>query len=75
MRNNADIRVANHGSIVSLTVITQRARRWIDANVASESWQWFSTFGGLSTLNIEPRYVRDVLFGAQDAGLRISGSF
>lgn len=62
-----DIEVQNHGSIVSLTPLTDAGRDWIDENVASEDWQWM---GG--SLNIEPRYAGELLYGAQEAGLAMN---
>jgi hypothetical protein len=59
-----DYHVTNHGTIVTITPLTQDAADWIDENVATEDWQWM---GG--ALAIEPRYAGELLYGMQEDGL------
>ncbi len=62
------ITVENHGSIMLLRADAP-AYDWLVAHV-SEDAQWF---GG--ALVCEPRYVKDLVQGASDAGIRIARGF
>jgi hypothetical protein len=59
-----DIRVENHGSIVLLRPLTERAEEWIEAQVAYEQ-----TWG--KAIVVEPRYVEDIVNGARKDGLEV----
>jgi hypothetical protein len=63
----ADIVVEDHGSVVMLRPMTRAGAVWLHENVSSEPWQWMGN--GLAA---EPRMVREVLEGAQDAGLMVA---
>jgi hypothetical protein len=60
----ADLVVENAGSICMLRPTNEVGRRWIEENVQPESWQWF---GG--ALAVEPRYIFEIVDGAESAGL------
>jgi hypothetical protein len=62
----ADIRVENHGSVVLLRPLTERAWQWFDENVEVEGWQFF---GG--AIAAEPRYIPAVVGGARLSGLEV----
>lgn len=64
----SDLSAVSHGSIVTVTPLTEAARQWIDDHVDHEGWQWFGY-----SLCVEPRYVGALLEGAQADGLTVSG--
>jgi hypothetical protein len=61
----ADIAVENHGSLVLLDPLSQRAAQWLH-DVVSEGAQWWGR-----ALVVEPRYVVDIVRGAVENGLRV----
>jgi hypothetical protein len=63
----ADLRFENHGSIVLLRDLTEAGTSWIEENVADS----LGTFGG--AVVIEPRYVGDIIRGAEADGLSVEG--
>lgn len=62
---NVDIEVQNHGSLFLLCPLNDAAGAWLEENVQSDA-QWFA-----SALVVEPRYVRDIVNGAREAGLEV----
>lgn len=62
----ADFRIADQGSIVMVTPLTQPAKDWVEENVQLEGWQWLG--GGFA---VEPRYVVGLASGIADAGLEM----
>lgn len=53
---------ANHGTIVTLSPLTDAARDWVAANIAPDP--------ELSeVVNIEPRYFLDIAYGLLEDGL------
>jgi hypothetical protein len=60
-----DIRVQDHGSIVLLWPDTDRAKEWVEANVAYEQ-----TWG--HAIVVEPRYLGDIVEGARNDGLGVA---
>jgi hypothetical protein len=65
--SRSDILVENHGSIILLRPATTAGREWLEANCDLSGYQ---PFGG-GTLLCEPRYVRDIIAGAREAGLEV----
>jgi hypothetical protein len=63
-RNLYDVSVYDHGSIVMVCPRTKAADKWIEENVALESWQWFG--GGFA---VEPRYLENLMAGMLCSGL------
>lgn len=61
--DDLDYTVTNHGSIVLIAPHSQAADEWLDENIGDDA-MWF---GG--ALAVEPRYVGDILYGMQEAGL------
>jgi hypothetical protein len=63
-----DITVENHGSIWMLRPTSRAGKRWIRENLApvAESWQWLN-----EALVVEPRFVPDIVCGAQADGLEV----
>ena len=61
-----DLRVDTHGTVVLLTPLTAKARRWIDNNVEIEPWQLFG-----DVIAVEPRCVDGLIAGAIQDGLEI----
>lgn len=61
-----DFRIADQGSIVMVTPLTQPAKDWVEENVQLEGWQWLG--GGFA---VEPRYVMSLASGIADAGLEM----
>lgn len=60
-----DIEVNDHGSIFILNPVTPEAGAWFEENVAQDGQRW----GGGYV--VEPRYVDDILDGAEAEGLTI----
>src|SRR5947207_13594464 len=51
----ADFRVTYHGTITTITPLSDACREWVEENVEIEPWQRFGT-----SIAIEPRYVEQV---------------
>ena len=60
-----DIRVENHGSLFLLWPATKRAACWLDGVIAEDA-----QYCGDAVV-VEPRYIRDIVNGARDAGLEV----
>lgn len=60
---NADILVANHGTIATLRPLTDEAQLWLEEHV--------NTDFGCNPVYCEPRYVPPIIEGAQEAGFKI----
>lgn len=65
-----DIIVADFGSLVRLTPLSDAGSNWINANVYVEGWQWLG--GGLC---VERRFVPDLISGMNDDGLVVSADW
>lgn len=61
----ADLHIANHGSIYILTPLTRMGRKWVRENLPEDALMWG---GGIV---VEPRYVGDILQGAEHDGLTV----
>lgn len=53
---------SDSGSMMNITPLTAKARKWIDKNLETEPYQWF----GL-TLCIDRRYFEDIYDGIEEA--------
>lgn len=62
-KRKPDFELTNHGSIITLAPLNQRAREWLDFNCVPEPWQWF---GG--ALAVEPRCAPDIIEGLRNDG-------
>src|SRR2546421_13020437 len=51
----ADFRVTYHGTITTITPLSDACREWLEDNVAIEPWQRFGT-----SIAVEPRYVQQL---------------
>ena len=51
----ADFRVTYHGTITTITPLSDACREWLEENVEIEPWQRFGT-----SIAIEPRYVEQL---------------
>ena len=51
----ADFRVTYHGTITTITPLSDACREWVEENVEIEAWQRFG-----NSIAIEPRYVEQV---------------
>jgi hypothetical protein len=60
----ADFRITYHGTITTITPLTEACREWVEENVAIEPWQRFGP-----SIAIEPRYVEQVAEAMIEAGL------
>lgn len=67
MTRQTDLHFAHYGSIFVVTPFTQAAKEWLGMHVDLEEAQYWA--GGVV---VEPRYVEDILVGAEDAGLRVA---
>src|SRR2546423_419782 len=52
---SADFRITYHGTITTITPLSDACREWLEDNVAIEPWQRFGT-----SIAIEPRYVEQL---------------
>ena len=61
-----DFEIANHGSIIGLRPMNDRARDWLQENTNAEPWQWF---GGM--LCMDPRCASILFAGLQEDGFTL----
>lgn len=61
-----DVRVENHGTIATITALTEAAHEWVAENIACEPWQYFA-----GSVCAEPRYVQAIIDGMQADGLEV----
>jgi hypothetical protein len=59
-----DVTIRNEGSLIGFTMHTAEARKWFDANVASQGYQWLG-----STLWVDHRYAYQIADGLAQDGL------
>ena len=62
----ADFRVTYHGTITTITPLSDACRDWLEENVAIEPWQRFGP-----SIAIEPRYVQQLAEAMIEDGLVI----
>ena len=62
----ADFRVTYHGTITTITPLSDRCREWLEENVEIEPWQRFG-----NAIAVEPRYVEQLAEAMMEAGLVI----
>ena len=62
-----DLTFEDHGTIVLLRTVRDLGYDWTVEHVASEPWQWL----GRRAIGIEPRYVPEIVDGAERDGLTI----
>ena len=68
--NEADVSIANHGSIVLITPLTPEAEDWIEQNIGSgDEIQYVG-----KAVVAEPRYVADIISGMQADGLTVESA-
>ena len=60
----ADFRVTYHGTITTITPLSDACRGWLEDNVAIEPWQRFG-----NSIAIEPRYVEQLADAMIEEGL------
>src|SRR3954447_20090520 len=51
----ADFRLTYHGTITTITPLSEACREWLDENVEIEAWQRFGP-----SIAVEPRYVEQL---------------
>lgn len=61
-----DIRVQNHGTLYLLFPASDAGEEWLRAHTATDATWWGRA------LVVEPRYVRDIIAGAQADGLVVA---
>jgi hypothetical protein len=64
----SDFAIANHGSILLLTPLTNYGVAWIDEHIPADAMTW----GGHSIV-VEPRYMADIVRGIFADGLTVDG--
>jgi hypothetical protein len=62
---SVDILLRNEATTLLFTPITQRADEWLHEHVDSEATWW------CRALVVEPRYIADIVHGAQLDGLEV----
>jgi hypothetical protein len=63
-----DIIVANHGSILILTGISDAGKAWIEEHLIEGNPEIQFWCKGIV---VEPRYVEDIVFGTRNDGLEV----
>lgn len=66
MTTDTDFQYFNHGSLVTLTAVTDAAKVWADEHLPDDRQIW-GAFGSV----IEPRYVDDIIEGITSDGLTV----
>jgi hypothetical protein len=64
----ADFRLTYHGTITTITPLTERCREWVEENVEIEPWRRFG-----NAIAVEPRYVQQLAEAMIEGGLVIEG--
>jgi len=59
-----DFRVTYHGTVTTITPLTDRCREWVEINVEIEPWQRFG-----NAIAVEPRYVEQLAEAMIEEGL------
>ena len=59
-----DFRVVYHGTVTTITPLTDACREWLETNVEIEPWQRFGV-----SIAIEPRYVDQLAISMIEEGL------
>ena len=59
-----DVLVHNEGTVFVFCPLTPRAKEWVEANVETESYQWFG-----NTFVVEHRYAWGLAEGMKAEGL------
>jgi hypothetical protein len=65
----ADFTIDGGSSIYRLTINTEAAQQWVEANVDVSDYMWLGRF----SFGVEWRYVAEIIAGAQADGLTVSG--
>jgi hypothetical protein len=60
----ADFRVTYHGTVTTITPLSDRCREWLEENVEIEAWQRLG-----SSIAVEPRYVDQLAEAMIEEGL------
>jgi hypothetical protein len=64
----ADFRVTYHGTVTTVTPLSDRCREWLEENVEIEPWQRFG-----NAIAVEPRYVEQLAEAMIEEGLVMEG--
>ena len=65
---HADFRITYHGTITTITPLSDACREWLEENVEIETWQRFGT-----SIAIEPRYVQQLAEAMIEEGFVVLG--
>lgn len=63
---STDFQFTNHGSIITVTPLTERAKEFIEQNVSVESWQYFG-----NAIALDRRCARDLAGVMVDEGFSV----
>ena len=63
-----DFRLTYHGTITTITPLSDACREWLEENVEIEPWQRFGT-----SIAIEPRYVEQLAEAMIEEGFAVKG--
>jgi hypothetical protein len=64
----ADFRVTYHGTVTTITPLSDRCRKWLEEKVEIEPWQRFG-----NAIAVEPRYVEQLAEAMIEEGLVMEG--
>jgi len=65
---SSDFRLTYHGTITTITQLSDACREWVEENVEIEPWQRFGT-----SIALEPRYIEQLAIAMIEDGLVMEG--
>ena len=63
---SADFHLANHGSILILTPVSEAGLEWADEHLPTDALTW-----GRNGIVVEPRYIEPIIAGILADGLDV----
>jgi hypothetical protein len=65
-----DFLITDHGSITTVTPLTEAAHSWLDEHVSAEPWQWLG-----ATLAVDHRMADPLINGIMSDGLAVGPAY
>lgn len=65
--NTVDVEVTDQGTIVVFTLLSKRARKWVQENVETEPWQWL----GDISFSVDHRMSMSLVAGFVAEGMQV----
>lgn len=64
-----DVEVTDQGTIIIFTLLSEKARKWVQENVETEPWQWL----GDVSFAVDSRMSMSLVAGFVDEGMQVDG--